>query len=306
MSVAGVLPNLFIPAAPKSATNSLYRHLSAHPDIFLCVPKEPMYFLGETGDPAARATYLELFAAGADRRFRGDASNRYLASPDAVAKIRKLTDDAVFILMLRNPVERALSQYAWATSLGHESLPLTQAIEREPSFEEMYAGDRPGLFRNYLIESRYAVGYERLVEQFGTDRVLVLTSERLQSDPAGTIGRCTDFLGLAPLGRVSEIVANRTPGGRFDRLSAILTSSEHSDPRVGQVQRALAPLQRLAGRSRTALRIRDQVLELLGGTRADPGEDDRAMLRERLADDVARLRRLTGLELAEWSADFPG
>lgn len=306
MSVARALPNLFVPAAPKSATNSLYRHLSAHPDIYLCVPKEPMYFLGDTGDPVARAAYLELFADGAGRRYRGDASNRYLASPDAIARIRKLTDDAAFVLMLRNPVERALSQFAWATSLGHESLPLAQAIEREPSFEEMYAGDRPGLFRNYLIESRYSVGYERLVEQFGAERVLVLTSERLQSDPGGTLRCCTDFLGLAPLERVSEIMANRTPAGRFDRLSAVLTSSQHSDPRVGQVQRALAPVQRLAGRSRTALKVRDWVLELLGGSRAAAAEGDRAMLRERLSDDVARLRRLTGLELAEWSADFPG
>ncbi|MHB1963205.1 MAG: sulfotransferase [Acidimicrobiales bacterium] len=270
------------------------------------MPKEPMYFLGDTGDPVARAAYFDLFADGADRRYRGDASNRYLANPDAIARIRKITDDAVFILMLRNPLERALSQYAWATSLGHESLPLAQAIEREPTFEEMYSGDRAGLFRNYLIESRYSVGYERLVEQFGAERVLVLTSEQLQSDPAGTVRRCTDFLGLAPLERVSEIVANRTPAGRFGRLSAVLTSSEHSDPRVGQVQRALAPVQRLAGRSRTALKVRDRVLQLLGGTRAGADEGDRATLRERLADDVARLRRLTGLDLAEWSTDFPG
>ena len=102
-------PNFFIVGAPKCGTTALHTYLGAHPNIFLCEPKEPNYF--STDFPTHRYVteeqdYLRLFAnAGKHERMIGEASAWYLYSKEALTNIQRLNPDARIVVMLRNPIE---------------------------------------------------------------------------------------------------------------------------------------------------------------------------------------------------------
>lgn len=114
-------PNAFLVGAPKCGTTSLASYLANHPNAFVCEPKEPNYWGDDLKtDPSQNGiflsgqnAYLSLFAASNPRihSARCDASTTYIWSDVAVHNIMKHYPNAKIILMLRNPVELALSLY---------------------------------------------------------------------------------------------------------------------------------------------------------------------------------------------------
>jgi hypothetical protein len=110
------LPNFFLVGAPKCGTTALATYLRAHPQVFMCRPKEPHYFALDF--PAYRhvtqwADYASLFAeAGEAHRAIGEASVLYLYSRVAIAELHGKFPDARLLVMLRNPVDMAISMHA--------------------------------------------------------------------------------------------------------------------------------------------------------------------------------------------------
>lgn len=304
-SQAGSWPNLFIPSAPKSGTSSLYRYFQGHPDIFMSVPKEPMFFLEDAPTREQEAAYIALFEQSGGAKFRGDGSNRYGAHPTAYVRIAERTKDPKFIFLLRNPIDRAWSHYTWARALGHETLPLLEAMQSEPSLAQTYGGARLGMFRNYERESTYAPIVARFVGHFGRTAVLVLVMEDLLAEPAKVLQECASFLGIAPFEGGTVVHANRTPHESAGRLFALLTMSEHSDPVVQRLQRITGPLAIRMGRSRRLVALRDGLVKKITPPRSEMSVEDRALLREMFRQDVAELRDLTGCRFAPWARDFP-
>jgi hypothetical protein len=111
------------------------------------------------------------------------------------------------IAILRNPVDRAYSQYQFERRGGFEELPLEQALDQEP---ERLAGEaermvnEPGYqsfayrHHGYLARGRYAQQLERLYDLVSPSQVLVLQSELLLADPNAVLDRVWRFLGLPP------------------------------------------------------------------------------------------------------------
>jgi Sulfotransferase domain len=101
--------NLFIIGAPKSGTTSLYEYLKQHPDVFMCVPKEPHYFSTDFADLSIvdnLSEYSDLFKKCPDNiRVLGEASAWYLYSKTAIKNIYKYNDNAKIIVVIRNPIE---------------------------------------------------------------------------------------------------------------------------------------------------------------------------------------------------------
>src|SRR5262245_28683977 len=109
------LPTFLIIGAGRSGTTSLYHYLRQHPEVFMSPVKEPIYFaLGPnlvfTGpaadwvlDQAAktREEYEALFAGVTNEKAIGEASPRYLASPDAAGRIRETIPEARLVAILR-------------------------------------------------------------------------------------------------------------------------------------------------------------------------------------------------------------
>jgi len=194
--------NLLIPGAPKSGTTALHDALAAHPQICMSHPKEPWFFFGDRFDGGA-ARHNALFNhAGEAVRVFGESSQGYFADPLSMDRIAENLGAPKVILLLRHPVERALSQYRYDFRRGIETDPLDVALRIRGNDPAHVWDDRIGFYRStggYLAFSRYARLVPLWQERFGTGNVLVLRAEDLKADRDATLARCHAFLGLPGL-----------------------------------------------------------------------------------------------------------
>ncbi|MFH0818640.1 MAG: sulfotransferase [Patescibacteria group bacterium] len=140
------LPNFLIVGAAKCGTTSLADYLHQHPQIFMPDTKESKFFsdMNENyqgpGDDVALnnvivrnlGEYEKLFSSVKNEIAIGEASPDYLFYHDqSVAKIKKILGDIKIIIILRNPVERAYSQYLHFIRDFRENLPFNMGLEQE-------------------------------------------------------------------------------------------------------------------------------------------------------------------------------
>jgi hypothetical protein len=206
------LPDALIIGAQRCGTSSLFKYLGRHPDVTPSYRKEVGYFsVGyHLGPPWYRAHFpLELYRrarVGSPPRLSFEATPDYLLDPRAPERAAQLVPHARIIILLRDPVERALSQYDHNRRLGLESLPVEQALERE---RERLAGAMQELLRrpegplpvdfrrcSYVARGMYAAQIQRWFEHFPRERVLVVRSEDFYSDTGRSFQEITSFLGL--------------------------------------------------------------------------------------------------------------
>src|SRR6478752_3812539 len=186
-----IWPNLFIVGAPKAGTTSLHTYLARHPEAFMCDPKEPHYFSSVTALPAWRgqagavtdpntgrlvaptvtteSAYASLFVGAGGCRVIGESSTSYLADPEACRRIRETAPDARIIIMIRDPVERAISHHLMYVREGWETRSLEQAVDDELREGATWA-------YAYLRNGWYRDDIRRYLDAFG-DRVLVIVLE---------------------------------------------------------------------------------------------------------------------------------
>jgi hypothetical protein len=202
MATVSYMCNLLIPGAPKSGTTSLHDALAAHPQICMSRPKEPWFFFGDRFDGGA-ARHNALFDHAGDAAcVFGESSQGYFADPLSMDRIADSLGAPKVILLLRDPVERALSQYRYDVRRGVESHPLEVALRIRGDDPAHVWDDRIGFYRNvggYLALSRYTRLVPEWQSRFGAGNVLVLRAEDLAFDPAATLARCHAFLGLPGL-----------------------------------------------------------------------------------------------------------
>jgi hypothetical protein len=200
------LPSALIIGAQKSGTTSLFNYLVEHPDVLAPLTKEVHYFdlhyaRGVTWY-RGRFPYGHLLRNGT---LTLDASPYYLVHPLAPGRAAELLPEVKLIAVLRNPVDRALSHYQHEFRYGRETLSFAEAIEREP---ERLAGEEDRLRADpayysyahhrysYLRRGLYLEQLLQWLEHYPRNRLLVLQSERLFQDPAGTMSQVHEFLGI--------------------------------------------------------------------------------------------------------------
>lgn len=120
MTAAPPVPNLYLIGAMKCGTTSLHRYLARHPQVFMSAVKEPELFLDPTWDEELgrpRADALAAAARGyAGEPVYGEASTSYTKAPvlreDIAARIRRAAPSARLLYVVRDPLERILSDTA--------------------------------------------------------------------------------------------------------------------------------------------------------------------------------------------------
>ena len=196
-------PNFFILGAGKSGTTSLYVYLCEHPDIYLAPGKEPTFFCDTFQVVSNPVDYLELFKGAACQKWIGEASHAYLTCPKSAPLLRAFAPDARFVVILRNPVDRAYSLYHHMAHMGDEwigsfekALDAEERRARDPIFER----HNPQYYYNYLYfrSGLYAEQIERYFEWFDRDRFLFLMYDELKSDGQAVLRRICSFLEIAP------------------------------------------------------------------------------------------------------------
>lgn len=300
------LPDALVIGAPKAGTSALHAALATHPQVFASPVKEPKYWLcGDAPPPSyngpgdahsqqewiwRRSDYLALFDGAPPGTVRVESTPFYLYSPDARRRIAEELPDVRLIAVVRDPVDRAYSNWMhlWVDGL-EPAADFVAACRAED--ERVADGWAP--FWHYQRLGRYGEQLADLLGRVDGDRVLVLRYRELVDEPAKTLDRVSRFLGVDE-GRVSAIPPDNSrvfvrPGVRTALLGRVI--------RAGAAAGSLAPPQVWRQASRPLLAALQY-----GGDAARPklSADDRRVLVDPFADDIGLLEELTGQSFHEW------
>ncbi|MFN2390159.1 MAG: sulfotransferase [Actinomycetota bacterium] len=204
-----MLPGLVVLGAQRCGTSSLYRYLGEHPNLAASLRKETEYFTRafHNGERWYRAHFPLVTKARRDRLLAFEATPDYLFHPLAPARIAASLPDARFIVLLRDPTERAISHFQHMTRLGFESLEPEAALlseqDRIGDARAALLNEDPRVVRDalrfsYVSRGLYAQQLGGWLEAFERERFLILNSRDLFHDTEQTLRQVTDFLGLPP------------------------------------------------------------------------------------------------------------
>lgn len=283
-------PSIFIVGAAKAGTTSLAAAMAHNDAFFLPSLKEPHFFsnvkrgrFGRPQPPVIRdwMEYLQLYKAARKDQLCMDASASYLWAPQAAANIAKqFGRDLRIIISLRDPVDRAYSNYLNDVREGIESRSFEEAISDEISSGRLLGWP---LQSNFVEASLYCEGVERFMSEFGRSKVLVLFYENIVKGKAAALSEISAFCEAGPFAWRDDM---------FPHLNA------YGSPRGAVAKSMLASgYLRMAGRFVLPAKVRNWLHWNL--IRADGGKPSMSpatekMLTEYFAEDVARLTSLLG------------
>lgn len=182
-----LLPTFFVIGAAKCGTQSLHRYLDEHPEISMSKVKEPCVFshsrfLDKYDD------YSGQFEPGT--LHRGESTTGYTRYPvegDSAPAIHAAVPDAKLIYLVRDPLERIVSDWVHHSTAGWEPRSLNEALADFTSEANYYA-----------TTSRYAFQLDRYIERFDREAVLVLEQEDLRRNRTATLREIFRFLAVEP------------------------------------------------------------------------------------------------------------
>lgn len=280
-----IQPNFLIVGAARSGTTSLYQWLRQHAEVFLPVWKEPSYFLKGYGINDWNH-YLHLFEPGHGKKAIGEASAGYLAAPESAEWIRRELGSPRIIMILRDPVRRAMSLYAWMTMEGYEPAPTFEAAldaETPRMVDPAFAFKCPQYFWDYFYftSGLYARQVRRYLDTFDKSQLRIYLFEELTENPAALFADVCTFLDIDPSFRPALDATNRARAPRYRRTQWGLRTGR-SMPGLGWITSAAMNLNCRFG---PPPRINSST---------------ERSLRERYRSDIAELACLLDRDLSTW------
>lgn len=198
------LPDFIIGGAPRSGTTWLYELLDRHPDVYMAKPlkPEPKFFLVDNTYAKGLQFYSDTWfaPARADQR-AGEKSTDYLESAAAAERIARDLPSTKLIFILREPADRAYSNYLWSTMNGIETEPFATALaleaERERTLPDRWKFARPF---SYFSRGLYADLLQPYFARFARERILVVKFEDILARPSELAAQVHRFIGVSERG----------------------------------------------------------------------------------------------------------
>jgi hypothetical protein len=185
--------HFIVAGAQRSGTTLLYQWLDAHPEIEMARPlrPEPKFFLLHDSLDGYRA----LFRGKPGAHVFGEKSTSYMERGDVAERVRALLPDAQVIFLLRDPVERALSNYRFSVESGVETASLEDALrDEERPYDRARFSVSPFA---YLARGHYTRLLEPWERALGRRQLFIMTFEELLHNPA-SIAPLLQWLGADP------------------------------------------------------------------------------------------------------------
>jgi hypothetical protein len=293
--------DFLIIGAAKSGTTSLFYQARDHPQIFCPAVKELNYFSkgqgGVTpgsgpGDEQATTwvssieEYKSYFEGSAKGQTAGEASVSYLYSPISADRIHERVPDTRIIAVLRDPVDRAWSNYCHMVRDGRETLDFEEALNAEEEriengWEFSWHYKRLGLYGEQL---------ERYFTNFTKSNIKVFRFSDLKDDTAAIVKEVFSFLGVDP-SYEPEVERRHNQSGKV--RSNLIARFVNRPNFLTRLARKVVPLE-------VGHRIME-VLRHLNMKEKPPIPDEaEGYLKEFYAEDVKRTEQITGLNLSNW------
>ena len=197
-------PNFIIIGAMKAATTSLYTYLKQHPDIFMSSIKEPKFFNNFNKDSRFKLQgkglikiktldqYQNLFKEAINEIAIGEASPSYIFDENCHILIKKILPKAKIIAILRQPVERAYSNFLHAKRADQE-----KDTDFEKAFNEEDKILKKGIKTHYYLEKGfYYKQLKKYYDVFPKEQIKIILFEDMIKNPGEVTQEVFKFLGV--------------------------------------------------------------------------------------------------------------
>ncbi|MGB3532298.1 MAG: tetratricopeptide repeat protein [Microcoleaceae cyanobacterium] len=224
-------PQFIIIGTQKGGTTSLYRYLGQHSHIFPAIRKE-IYFWNHHHHRGLD-WYLAHFPrlSSTENWMSGEASPNYLEDQQAPDRLFKVFPNIKLIVLLRNPVDRAVSQYHHWIRLNREKLSLEAAFKLELKYLSFDSGNLnidPRYWSQtsrYLWRGLYVEFLQRWMTIFPRQQFLILKSEDFYQQPEVILNQVCDFLNLPPASEINLTPYNQ---GFYQPMSSEIRQQLHA------------------------------------------------------------------------------
>ena len=210
-SPSTTVPTFLYIGTSKAGSTWLFNALAVHPQVYLASSKGLYYF--DQHLDRGEDWYLRHFAAATDEVARGEISHSYLSSPGAPDAIAAMNPRMRLLACLREPVDRAFSDYLDLVKNGQHDGSFEQALERFPRLVD---------------RGRYATHLQRYVDRFGAEQLHVSLFDDLRADPQAYADGVFGFLGVDRLELLASALQRRMPAGRMRNPAAAAAAKRAS------------------------------------------------------------------------------
>lgn len=277
-TAAPALPAFIVIGAAKAATTWIGHQLRQHPQVFMPTA-EPHYFSTEYDNRLD--WYADLFRAAPEGRLIGEKSADYLAHPHAAQRIADVLPDVRLVAQLRNPVDRAYSDYCMLLRRGMVGDDPTRYLDSGQA--EMARFLQDGLYYRHLT---------RFFDWFPIERLKIILYEDLRERPETVIAEVSRHIGITP---------------HIDPEAMAMRVNDAETPLLPlSLRRLLRPVKAVAKPLRDHAWFKAAHATLARPMRYPPLTDDlRRRLSDYYAEDVASLAGLLGRDMSHWLAREP-
>lgn len=287
-------PNLFIVGAAKSGTYSMHRILNQHPQIYMSAIKEPVFFnkferFDQIQEEDIQEYIRGFFSHVKDELYIGESSVDYLISPNCAEIIHEFNPDAKIIIILRNPVQRAISGYKMMLRDRRTTKSFDEALQEKDILT------RKGLY--YQDVKRY-------IDTFGRDAVKIYIFEEMVRGMDSVFKDLCTFLGVSDFSfdcSKKYNIKGKIDNSVYAKLYVAYTEFLKKSPRANRLLKRLFSQQRL-WRFNKKLRYRLLEKHIIP---EDPSEisisqDSKDTLKKYYLEDIERLESLLDVDLSLW------
>jgi len=185
--------NTLIIGAQKAGTTSLYEYMRQHPAIHFSKVKEVTFFVKDQYYSKGEDYYHSFFDLKSKAPIKASAYVHMLPCAKCPARVKAYNKDMKFIVLLREPWERAYSSFRYAIKNGWEK----EAIDLADSvrFEKMRL-ESEEYDLTYLSNGKYYEHLSNWMRQFDQEKFFIATNEELQINPDLLLKRLCEFLAI--------------------------------------------------------------------------------------------------------------
>jgi len=192
-----VLPNTFIIGVQKAGTTTLDDWLAQHPQIYCYESlKDVLLFVRfKSMDEIEQRMQKEPVPYKGQPVVLQSAVN-YIFYPQYIERLSQMSPSAKLIVILRNPVDRAVSSYGYFTKMLRETRDMKEALMYEPKPTIEFSKDNSDF--TYIEHGFYAKQIKSCQEYFPKEQLLVLDYDDLANNPSALLQKTFSFLGIDP------------------------------------------------------------------------------------------------------------
>lgn len=294
----GNLPNFLVVGATRAGTSALYSYLEQHPQIYVPEIKEPGFFMLEgttLKNPYSTTnfaiydldTYQSLFDGVEPHHIAvGEATTGYLSSEGVPQRIQHYSPDAKLFAILRNPIERAYSEWQLLVRAGREKLSFEEACRKEVMTPLTDLPWNPDEIK-YIRKGMYYAHLKRFYDTFDASQITVFLHEEWLNDQQETLRTIFNTLGVDETFQGEEQMEHNVGGIPKNALAyKVVFGSD----RVKKIGKMIIPTKR-----------RKQIRKaFLNRSKEGLTPEIRRELVEVYRSDVESLEGLIGRDLSHW------